>query len=371
MRLFGGAIFDSSAKFVSRDLCFENGFFCEQSAGECMDISGCYVIPGLTDLHFHGCNGADLSDGTLDALRQMAAYELQLGVTQICPACMTLPKDSLLQLCRAAAAAAKAPRPGEAELVGINLEGPFLSAEKKGAQNGNWLRTPDIELLRELDQASNYLVRLVTVAPELPGAISFIQNCPDSLTVSIGHTAATYQEALTAFEAGARQVTHLFNAMVPSTHREPGVAGAAFDCPDVRVELICDGVHIHKSVVRAVFKLFGCHRVVLISDSMRAAGLSDGTYTLGGQPVTVSGSTATLSNGTLAGSVTDLMGCLRTAVSFGIPLADAVVSAAVNPAKILGIYDRLGSLDIGKEATFVVLGRSLAVRQVFQRGHPL
>ena len=324
------------------------------------------MIPGLTDLHFHGCRGEDFSDGSPEGLETMAAYELSRGITQICPAGMTLAAEQLLQICRVAAEHRRAGKPG-AELVGINLEGPFLSAAKKGAQNGAWLQKPNLPQLEALLEASEGLVKLVSVAPELEGALDFIREASKRVTVSVAHTAADYDTALAAFRAGAREVTNLYNAMPPFAHRDPGVVGAAADAPDVLCELICDGIHIHPAVVRATFRLMGRERMLLISDTMRAAGMPDGDYTLGGQAVQVHGKRATLADGTIAGSATDLMDCLRTAVSFGIPLEDAVTAAAVNPAKVLGIYDRVGSLEEGKEANVAVLDRNLELKAVIFR----
>jgi N-acetylglucosamine-6-phosphate deacetylase len=208
------------------------------------------------------------------------------------------------------------------------------------------------------------------VAPELPGALEFIEKVKDRVRVSVAHTTCDYDQAMAAFQAGAKQVTHLFNAMNGFAHRQPGVVGAAADS-DCMVELICDGVHIHPSVVRAVFKLFGADRVILISDSLRAAGMPDGQYTLGGQDVTVRGPRATLADGTLAGSVSDLMQCMKTAVSFGVPLRDAVKAAAWNPARALGIDSWAGSLEPGKAANLAVLNGDLSLRCVLQRGRPV
>ena len=371
MKITGGAVFDLNSGFVPRDVCFEGAVISPSSCdGETYDASGCYVIPGLTDVHFHGCKGADFSDGDPDGLALMAEYELSRGVTQICPAGMTLSEDQLLKICQVAAEHRKAGRPG-AELAGVNLEGPFLSEAKKGAQNGAWLRLPDVEMLKRLVAASEGLVKLVSVAPELPGALDFVREASKEVTVAIAHTTADYDTATAALDAGAREITHLFNAMPPFTHRAPGVVGAAADFPACRVELICDGIHIHPAVVRAVFKLFGPNRVVLISDSIRGAGMPDGQYTLGGQDVTVRGALATLADGTIAGSVTDLMSCMRKAVSFGIPLADAVRAAAVNPAQAIGIFDRVGSLDVGKQANAVVLDKDLELKAVFFNGMPV
>lgn len=366
MRLTGARVFDPLKGFVCRDLCIDEDRIAADSAAERIDLSGCFLIPGLTDLHFHGCRGADFSDGDAAGLQTMADYELSRGVTQICPAGMTLDEPQLLEICRVAAAHKKNSVSG-AELVGVNLEGPFLSEKKKGAQNGAWLRDPDVELLFRLKEESDHLVKLVSVAPELPGAIDFIRAVKDDVGVSVAHTACNYDEALAAFDAGARQATHLFNGMNPFAHRDPGPVGAAADS-DCRVELICDGIHIHPAMVRAVFKLFGTDHVILISDTMRAAGMEDGQYTLGGQDVIVKGKLATLADGTIAGSVTDLMSCMTTAVSFGIPLKDAVIAAAVNPAQALGIYDQVGSLDVGKLANIAVLNSDLSLKAVLLRG---
>ena len=368
MRITGGQVFDLKEGFVRRDVCFDGRLLSSSSAdGKTYDASGCYVIPGLTDLHFHGCMGKDFSDADPEGLEIMAKYELSQGVTQICPAGMTLLEDQLTKVCQVAAAHRDANKPG-AELSGINLEGPFLSMAKKGAQNGDWLHAPDVDMFRRLMAASKGLVKLVSVAPEEPGAMEFIEAVEGEVTVSIAHTTADYDTAMEAFRLGARQVTHLFNAMPPFSHRAPGVVGAALDTPLCNVELICDGVHIHPSVVRAVFKMFGYKRVILISDTMRAAGMSDGDYTLGGQAVKVKGKLATLADGTIAGSVTNLMNCMRTAVSFGISLEDAVWAAAVNPARAIGIFSRMGSLEPGKRANVVVLDQNLELKDVFFRG---
>ena len=371
MRITGGQVFDLEQGFVSRDVCFDGEKLEQSSAdGKTYDASGCYVIPGLTDLHFHGCVGEDFSDATPDGLQKMADYELSRGVTQICPAGMTLGEDQLTRICQNAAAH-RAKNSGGAELVGLHLEGPFLCKAKKGAQNEAFLHDPDPAMLHRLQQAAQGMVKLVTLAAEQPGALEFIRSAQeDGITVSLGHTTADYDTACAAYEAGARQATHLFNAMPAFTHRAPGVVGAAFDHPQVKVELISDGVHIHPSVVRAVFQLFGAGRVILISDSLRATGMPDGRYPFGGQEIEVHGNRATMADdpNTLAGSVSDLMACMRSAVSFGIPLHDAVRAAAVNPAQVLGVFDRLGSLDVGKTANLAILDQNLNLKDVFFRG---
>lgn len=369
MKITNALVFDPKEGFVARDFCVKDGLIAEDAMGP-VSAHGCYVIPGLTDLHFHGCVGEDFSDATPDGLQKMADYELSRGITQICPAGMTLGEDQLTKICQNAAAH-RAKNTGGAELVGLHLEGPFLSMAKKGAQNGAYIHDPDSAMLHRLQEAAGGLVKLVTLAPEQPNSLEFIQSArQDGVTVSLGHTTADYDTACAAYKAGARQATHLFNAMPPFTHRAPGVVGAAFDYPEVKVELICDGVHIHPAVVRTVFKLFGSDRVILISDSLRATGMPDGRYPFGGQEIEVHGNRATMADdpNTLAGSVSDLMACLKAAVSFGIPLADAVTAAAVNPAKVLGIYNRLGSLDIGKEANAAILDEHLDLKAVIYHG---
>ncbi|MBO5667412.1 MAG: N-acetylglucosamine-6-phosphate deacetylase, partial [Firmicutes bacterium] len=259
-----------------------------------------------------------------------------------------------------------------AEVVGVHLEGPFLSTANKGAQNADFLHDPDSEMLARLQEAAEGSVRLVTVAPEEPGGLEFIRAAVDmGITVSVGHTIADYDTAMEAFKAGASHATHLYNGMPPIHHRSPAVVGAAFDSPGVKAELICDGVHIHGAIVRLTFQLFGKERMVLISDSLRATGMPDGQYPFGGQEIEVHGNRATIVGHpeTLAGSVTSLMGCLRQAVAFGIPLEDAVRACTYNPAQAIKIDDRAGTLDIGKEASIVLLNKDdLSVKKILFKG---
>lgn len=373
MLIKNGLIFDLEQGFISKELFVENGkftdFLSSNKDTSVIDASNCYVIPGLIDLHFHGCCGEDFSDASPDGLQAMADYELANGITYICPAGMTLPEEQLIQICKNATMHREHAVSG-AELVGINLEGPFLSEAKKGAQNSAYLHDPDIALFERLQNSANGLIKLITVAPEQPGALDFIRNVKD-VVVSIGHTAADYDTAAAAFSAGARQATHLYNGMLPLHHRNPAVIGAAFDSPETKVELICDGIHIHPSVIRATFQLFGKERVILISDTLRAAGMPDGQYTLGGLDVIVNGNRAVLADApdTLAGSATNLMDCMKTAVSFGIPLENAVRAATYNPAQALGLDDQIGTLDIGKDATMILLDKeTLDVKKIIFKG---
>lgn len=336
-----------------------------------LDADGLYAIPGLIDIHFHGCMGHDFCDGTVEAIDAITRYEASCGVTSVCPATMTVSPESLVQVMDAARTYNESPaRPGQASLVGINMEGPFISEAKKGAQAAEHIRLCDEALFCSLQERSGGLIKLVDIAPENEGAMEFIDALHDKVTISLAHTTADYQTAKEAYDRGARHATHLYNAMPPFTHRAPGVVGAAFDSPHCHAELICDGVHIHPSVVRATFQLFGDDRMILISDSMRAAGMEDGQYTLGGQDVAVKGKYATLvSDGALAGSVTNLMDCMRTAVKeMQIPLESAIACATMNPAKAIGIYDRYGSISTGKIANLVLLDQDLNLRQVIIHG---
>ena len=372
MKILNGQVFDLNQGFVSRDLYTDGGLIAQASGdGQVLDASGCYVIPGLVDVHFHGCVGEDFSDATPDGLQKIADFELSQGVAYLCPAGMTLPEDQLTAICKNTAAH-RAKHSGGAEVVGAHLEGPFLCMAKKGAQNGDYLHDPDTAMLKRLQAAAEGCVRLVTLAPEQPNSTEFIKAAVEmGITVSVGHTTAGYDTARTAFEAGASHATHLFNAMPPLAHRDPGVIGAAFDVPHVQPELICDGIHVHGSAVRAAFRLFGKERMILISDSLRATGMPDGEYPFGGQMIEVHGNRATILHHpeTLAGSVTSLMGCLRQAIAFGIPAADAVRACTYNPAQSVGIEDRAGTLDVGKEASIVLLDQTdLSIKAIVFKG---
>ena len=373
MRIINGAVFDGEG-FVEREVFAADGRFVEEAAraeGETVDASGCYVIPGLVDLHFHGSAGADISDGDLAGLHKMGAYEASRGVTALCPATMTLPEDVLMRA--AQAAAAYEPAADEAALVGINMEGPFISPSKVGAQNPDYVRNPSAEEFRRLQEAAGGLFKLVDIAPEELGAEEFIREMAGEVRISLAHTCTDYDTAVRAFELGARQLTHLYNAMDPMHHRKPGPIPAAVEHGEVTAEIIADGVHIHPAMVRLAFQLFGDDRMILISDTLRAAGLEDGTYDLGGQDVTVRGPVATIDNGALAGSVSDLMRCLTVAVrDMDIPLASAVKAASANPARALGLDAERGAIEPGKVADAVLLDKeTLDVRAVVLRGELL
>lgn len=366
-----GTIVIRDGVFVRVDLESENAMGTENIAEtDVIDAEGCFAIPGLIDLHFHGCMGADFCDGTKEAIEKIAVYEASVGVTAIAPATMTLPAEELENILKVAAEYKKEASKG-ADLIGINMEGPFISSAKKGAQDERNIIPCDTAVCRRFLDASEGLVKFVGIAPEeSPESIEFIREMKEKVNISLAHTNADYETAKAAFDAGANHVVHLCNAMPAFTHRTPGVIGAVSDSEHVMAEMICDGVHIHPSMVRAVFKMMGADRMILISDSMRATGMPDGQYTLGGLDVNVVGKRATLvSDGALAGSAANLMDCMRTAVKeMGIPLETAVACATINPAKSLGESDRYGSIAKGKKADVVLLDHELNLKMVIKDG---
>ena len=333
-----------------------------------LDAGGGYLIPGLVDIHTHAAVGEDASDGSVAGLIKMSRYYAAQGVTSWCPTTMTLKESELTRAMRAIRAFERPA--GGAKVAGVNLEGPFLSYAKRGAPNAENLHTPDLGMFYRLNEASGGIVRLVTVAPEEPGALDFIREAGRICAVSLGHTAADYDTAMAAYEAGARHATHLFNGMPSLGHRAPGVIGAAFDS-GATVELITDGLHIDPAVIRMTHRLLG-ERLVLISDSLRCAGMPDGDYELGGQPVTMKDGKAMLTGtDTLAGSSIHRIEGLRRAVSFGVPLEAAVAAATSAPAKVIGRDDEIGSIAVGKRADFVLLDAALNVRAVFIDGEEI
>ena len=378
MIIRNACVYTEEGRFEAKDIYIEGTEFADQprQEKEVLDGEGCIAIPGLTDIHFHGCMGADFSDGNMRTLDEIAGYEAKNGITTIVPATMTLPEELLQQSCEVACEFRKQQEAGKKEkkavLCGIHMEGPFVSEEKLGAQNPDYVRRADQKMFDRMQEKSGGMIRFVDIAPETDGAMDFIRENKKRTVLSLAHTGADYDTAGKAFAAGVSHVTHLYNAMTPFTHRNPGVIGAAVDAK-AEAELICDGVHVHPSAVRMALKLFGEDRIIFISDSMRAAGLKDGAYTLGGQKVEVKGRYARLENGNLAGSVTNLMDCLRWAVKeAGIPLTTAVKCAAVNPAKSAGIYEKYGSITPGKAANLVLLRKEdLSIKSVILNGEIL
>ena len=335
-----------------------------------VDLEGQYVIPGLIDVHNHGNSGADFSDGDYEGLVKMAQYLAKNGVTSFAPASMTLPYEVLEKAFATALRLTEEQPEGCARLMGIQMEGPFFSEKKKGAQNGAYLKDPDFEAFKKLYEGCNGLVRIADVAPELPGAVEFTREASKLCTVSIAHTDANYEETDAVLAAGATHLTHLYNAMPPIHHRKPGGIGAGSERENVIAELICDGEHVHPSSVRMAFKLFP-GRICLVSDALRCCGMPNGQYELGGQEVFLEGNVARLADGTIAGSATNLYDCMRKAVEFGISKEQAILSSTIIPARQLGRGEEIGSIAPGKLADFVVCTADLEKTAVYLGGKAL
>ena len=335
---------------------------------DAIDLKGATVIPGLIDVHNHGNSGADISDGDYEGLKRMAAYLAKNGITGFAPASMTLPYEVLEKAFANARKLADEAPENHSRLYGIQMEGPYFSEKKKGAQNGEYLKAPDFEGFKKLYDGCGGLVRIADVAPELPGAAEFIEKASKLCTVSVAHTDAGYDHARMAFEKGATHLTHLYNAMPGIHHRNPGVIPAAAENRHVLAELICDGMHVPPASVRLAFTIFGGERMVLISDALRCCGMPDGEYELGGQPVFLAGGVAKLADGTLAGSATNLFDCMVNAILFGIEEKDAVRAATFNPACALGVQDKTGSIATGKIADFIICRSDYTGKRVFMSG---
>lgn len=336
------------------------------------DEADTYVIPGLVDIHSHGAMGVDVCECNEDELIKLADYETRNGITSYCPATMTLPMDKLEAVVRKLGSSVK----NIPVFKGLYLEGPYLNAGKCGAQNSEYITNPDAGAVRKLNDISGGMIKVVAVAPEQDGAMKFIKDLSEDFVISLAHTDADYDTAMEAIGNGATQATHLYNAMSAYNHRNPGVVGAVMDSNNVKVELIADGIHIHPAVVRNTFKYFGRDRVILISDSMAATGMANGIYSLAGQKVSVRDRVATVLNGlentdvkdehqrVLAGSASNLMDCVKQAISMGIPREDAIIAATRTPARQIGIFKKTGSITPGKAAELVITDDKLNVKEV-------
>ncbi len=366
--VIGNAKLFLDGKFVDGSLTIENGVITAIGPADIsadVDAQGKYLLPGFVDVHTHGAMGEDFSDGKADGMPTMSRYFAAHGVTSFLATTMTLKEETLTP---AMHVIRDFQRPADgAKCAGIHLEGPFLSYAKRGAQAAENLHKPDAAMFHRLNDASGSMVRLVTVAPEEEGGIPFIEEVSKVCTVSVGHTTADYDTAMAAYKAGATHATHLYNGMPPLHHRDPGVIAAAFDS-GATVELICDGLHIHPAVIRATHQLFGSN-LTIISDSLRCAGMPDGEYELGGQPIEVKNGRATLLNSdTLAGSTSNLLEELQNVVSFGMPLEDAITAVTLTPARAIRMDDKIGSLAVGKCADLVLLNSDLTLDSVYVDG---
>ncbi|MFI3313349.1 MAG: N-acetylglucosamine-6-phosphate deacetylase [Eubacteriales bacterium] len=368
MKIINGMVFGKDCKFTRRDVPIHGQQFAERSTdGLVYDAEGCYVVPGFVDIHTHGAMNYDFSDGNPEALEKISHFFATKGTTGFLATTMTLPEEVLTKA--ATTAGNFVPKDDQSTCLGIHLEGPFVCAAKKGAQAEEFLAKPDVAMFMRLQEASGDMVKLITMAPEVEGGMEFIEGVKDFCTVSLGHTAANYDTAFEAMECGVTHCTHMFNAMNSLHHRDPAVIGAAFD-HEATAELICDGIHIHPSVIRMSHKMFG-QRLVLVSDSLRCTGMPDGDYTLGGQPVIMKGGKCFLHDGTLAGSSICLHDSVLRSTGFGIPLEDVIYAATYAPAKAVRMEDVAGVIAPGRLADCVILNSDLSIKQVFLRGKPV
>ncbi len=351
-------LFDEKIRKIGEDTSIST-----EGAGEITDARGRYLSPGFIDLHIHGCNGSDTMDDNDDSIRNISRSLVRTGVTSFLPTTLTMDLSAIEgALDRIRELMDHGPG---AEILGCHLEGPFINKEYKGAQEARYIQTPDFSKIeRFLD-----VIKIITLAPEYQGSGEFIENClKHGIVASMGHTGAGYEQAMEAIEKGAGHITHTFNAMSPLHHRDPGVVGAAMDS-SVSCELIADNIHVHPAAQRILLKAKGIEKIILVTDAMKACMLKDGVYNLGGHTVIVRGDEARLRSGKLASSVLTMNKALKNfRANTGISIADAVRTAASNPAEVLGIGDRKGSIKEGKDADMVIFDDSFNVYETFVKG---
>ncbi len=382
MIIANGMVFHKG-RFEKKDIQIEDGRFAgiAEPGGlkpdtECLDASGRYILPGLVDVHTHGRMGEDFSALTEESLQKLLCSYAACGVTSVLATTMTNEPEQVEQslevigLYRKKLQKTRGFREMKglaATLAGIHMEGPFLGAEKKGAHDARYLKELDWNWLKQMQEVSGGSIRLITIDPALSGAEAFTGKCVENgIKVSLGHTACEYETAVKAVQAGADHVTHVCNAMNPLHHREPGLVGAALDM-GMYTELICDGIHVHPALVRL---LFAAHpeQMVLVSDSIAAAGCPDGIYSSGGLKIRMENKKAVLEDGTIAGSAISLFDAMVNAIKYGVPAEAAVNSATYLPAKSVGLEETAGSIAVGRKADFLMVDKDWQLERVFIEG---
>ena len=372
----GGTVFTPFTRIDNGRVYIKNGRIAKVgkrissfSEAETVDASGMTVVPGFVDTHVHGGSGSDVMDGTAEAVRKIASYHARFGTTSMVATTTTESFERIIRAVRATRAVIERRTDG-AEVLGIHLEGPYINPERRGAQNVKHVRLPSLgEFKRILDESANR-VRIVTLAPEIKRAVEFIAALKNmGIVLSAGHSNASYADMVSAIDAGITHVTHIFNGMRELHHREPGIVGAALTREELTVSVIADGVHVHPNVIELLFKAKGVDNIILITDAIRAAGMSDGTYELGGLHVTVKRGVCRLASGTLAGSTLTMNMAVKNMIDFlGIPLSDALKMASTNAAKIIGFADSKGSLEEGKDADIAILDEDFNVKSTIVKG---
>jgi N-acetylglucosamine-6-phosphate deacetylase len=324
-----------------------------------IDGDGQILIPGMIDVHIHGAEGFDMMDGTIQSVEAVSRACARTGCTSFLATSVSSTLDDLLKMIKNVKEVA-GKEPG-AQLIGLHIEGPYLNVKRKGMQNERYLRHPDLDEMKSIIETSGSLLKMVTLAPELPGGLEMIRFLKEKgIIAAIAHSDATYEDAKLAFQSGASHVTHCFNGMRPIHHRDPGVVIAAFEESSVSVQAIVDDVHLHPAIVRLIYREKGPDKMVLITDALQAMGMGDGTYLFGGHEVKVSHGVAKLSDGTLASSTVTMNEALEKAVKSGIPLKDAVIMATQTPADILGMSNK-GRIEPGADADLVLMNDQFEV----------
>lgn len=339
--------------------------FNEETVEEVIDAMGNYISPGFIDIHIHGSNGSDTMDGTIEALKIISNTVMNYGTTGFLPTTMTMDISSIYTALDTVKKALKMDLEG-AQILGVHLEGPFISEKYKGAQREDFILKPDYAYIEEYID----IIKIITIAPEIEGSIDFIETIKkeSNTTLSIGHSGASYEEAMAAIKAGISHCTHIFNAMTPLHHRNPGVVAATFNS-DITCELIADKIHVHPELFKLIFNIKGEDKLVLVTDAIRASCMKDGCYDLGGQTVQVREGKAQLANGTLAGSLLTLNIAVKNFIEVtDAPIHQVIKLVSLNPARVIGIDDKKGSIEIGKDADIIIFDENINVKMVFIAG---
>jgi N-acetylglucosamine-6-phosphate deacetylase len=339
--------------------------FREETALEVIDAMGNYIAPGFIDIHIHGSKGSDTMDGTIEALKIISNTIMNYGTTGFLPTTMTMDIPSIYTALDTVKKCLQMNIDG-AQILGVHLEGPFINEKFRGAQRDDCILKPDYAYIEDYID----IIKIITMAPEIEGSIDFIETIKkeSDIALSIGHSGASYEEAMEAIEAGISHCTHIFNAMTPLHHRDPGVVAAAFNS-DITCELIADKIHVHPELFKLLFKIKGEDKLVLVTDAIRASCMKDGNYDLGGQEVQVRKGKAQLANGSLAGSLLTLNVALKNFIeATDVPIHQAIKLVSLNPARVIGIDDTKGSIEIGKDADIILFDENINVKMVFIAG---
>ncbi|MEI5990282.1 N-acetylglucosamine-6-phosphate deacetylase [Enterococcus termitis] len=340
--------------------------FANETVDSKINGRGQLLIPGMLDVHIHGANNFDMMDGTTKSIQEVSKKCLETGCTGFLVTSVTSSLDALLTMIDRTKDVIG--HEEGAKILGIHLEGPYLNVKRKGMQDPNYLRNPDLNEMAAIFERAGDLIKMVTVAPELPGCLELIAYLKEkNVVVAIAHSDATYEEAQEAFKQGATHITHCFNAMPPIHHRAPGLVTAALENDHVSVQAIVDGIHLHPGIVRLLHKIKGADGMVLITDALQAMGVGDGAYEFGGHHVTVENGVARLKDGTLASSTVTMNEALKLSVEMGIPLDDAIKMGATTPGVILG-EQKIGKIAVGYDADLILLDEDFRVVKTVLKG---